>query len=74
MLIASCVAAVYFAATREELEKGGEALDNLAELIDGGYVATIGAYHELHCIVCASFFLPRHRDSDGGCSAEIWTT
>ncbi|KAH8881938.1 hypothetical protein GQ53DRAFT_734493 [Thozetella sp. PMI_491] len=41
---------VYFRASREELERGGERLDNLAELEGGGYLATIGVYHEIHCL------------------------
>ncbi|KAK3336427.1 hypothetical protein B0T19DRAFT_38557 [Cercophora scortea] len=41
---------VYFRASREELEKGGETWNNSAELIEGGYLATLGVYHELHCL------------------------
>ncbi|KAK3694279.1 hypothetical protein B0T22DRAFT_496730 [Podospora appendiculata] len=41
---------VYFRASREELEKGGETWNDSAELIEGGYLATLGVYHELHCL------------------------
>ncbi|KAI1760779.1 hypothetical protein GGR53DRAFT_522876 [Hypoxylon sp. FL1150] len=40
----------FFNASREELERAGEELDDLAELTDGGYLASIGVYHELHCL------------------------
>ncbi|KAI2630916.1 hypothetical protein GGR54DRAFT_176530 [Hypoxylon sp. NC1633] len=40
----------FFNATIDELEKAGEDLDDLAELTDGGYLASIGVYHELHCL------------------------
>jgi hypothetical protein len=43
--------AVYFNATVEELEKAGESFVNMAELTDGGYPASLGVYHELHCVV-----------------------
>lgn len=43
--------ATYFNTTREELERAGENLENLSELVGGGYLATIGVYHEIHCVV-----------------------
>lgn len=33
------------------MDKAGESRENLAELVDGGYLATLGVYHELHCVV-----------------------
>ncbi|KAI0378768.1 hypothetical protein F5Y04DRAFT_139672 [Hypomontagnella monticulosa] len=50
---------VYFKATREELEKAGESMDNKVELEDGGYLANIGVYHELHCLRQLRFYLYR---------------
>lgn len=45
------IPASFFKVTRDELEKAGSSLDNIAELTGGGYVATLGVYHELHCVV-----------------------
>jgi hypothetical protein len=42
---------MFFNASVEELQRGGETLKNLAAVQGGGYAATIGAYHELHCLV-----------------------
>jgi hypothetical protein len=47
------VSATYFNATREELERSGESLENLAELKGGGYLSSLGVYHEVHCLVSA---------------------
>ncbi|KAL2279301.1 hypothetical protein FJTKL_13509 [Diaporthe vaccinii] len=44
----------FFRTTKEELERAGESFENIAELAEGGYVATLGVYHELHCVVIAS--------------------
>lgn len=43
--------AVYFNASVEELKRAGESFENIAELTDGGYPASLGAYHQLHCVV-----------------------
>lgn len=45
--------AMFFNASLEELQRGGEMVKNLAVVEGGGYAATIGAYHELHCLVRA---------------------
>jgi hydrogenase maturation factor HypE len=42
----------------EELEKAGENLHNISELTGGGYLATIGVYHELHCVVSPGIKIP----------------
>ncbi|KAH8896285.1 hypothetical protein GQ53DRAFT_819403 [Thozetella sp. PMI_491] len=42
---------LHFRASREELLKAGEDLHNAVELADGGYIAVLGVYHELHCLV-----------------------
>jgi hypothetical protein len=42
----------FFNASLQELARAGERLENLAELTDGGFLASIGVYHELHCLVC----------------------
>jgi hypothetical protein len=49
----------FFAASREELSRAGESLENIAELEDGGYLATIAVYHELHCLRNLRFYLFR---------------
>ncbi|KAI1775460.1 hypothetical protein F4818DRAFT_441556 [Hypoxylon cercidicola] len=40
----------FFNASLEELQRAGEETSDLAELTDGGYLASIGVYHELHCL------------------------
>ena len=49
--IADIGAASYYSATAEELIKAGESMTNLTELASGGYAASLGVYHELHCLV-----------------------
>ncbi|KAI0862847.1 hypothetical protein F4860DRAFT_99761 [Xylaria cubensis] len=42
---------MYFAASREEIDKAGESIvDQMVEVSGGGYLATLGVYHELHCL------------------------
>ncbi|KAJ2969473.1 hypothetical protein NQ176_g8643 [Zarea fungicola] len=48
---------VYFNATLQEIEKAGESQTNLTELVGGGYPATLGVYHELHCLRQLRFYL-----------------
>ncbi|KAG8413423.1 hypothetical protein J3458_012984 [Metarhizium acridum] len=48
---------VHFNATREELERAGESMSNIAELEGGGYPASLGVYHELHCVRQMRFYL-----------------
>lgn len=50
-----------FRATREEMKRAGEIVDDdTTELIGGGYLASLGVYHDLHCLVCSRLlFLPR---------------
>ncbi|KAI0532349.1 hypothetical protein GGR58DRAFT_490579 [Xylaria digitata] len=40
----------FFNASLDELSRAGESLDDLAELTEGGFLASIGVYHELHCL------------------------
>ena len=49
--VLTIISGSFFSATYEELARAGETLENLAELTEGGYMASIGVYHELHCIV-----------------------
>ncbi|KAI0206735.1 hypothetical protein F4808DRAFT_405140 [Astrocystis sublimbata] len=51
----------FFRVTREELERAGSSFDQIAMLADGGYVATLGVYHELHCVRQMRFFLWREK-------------
>ena len=44
-------AGAFFNATIPEFTRAGESLENLTELTEGGYLASIGVYHELHCLV-----------------------
>ncbi|KAK4169818.1 hypothetical protein QBC43DRAFT_351996 [Cladorrhinum sp. PSN259] len=48
---------IHFRASREELEQAGETYEDAVELNDGGYLATIGVYHELHCLRRLRWFL-----------------
>ncbi|KAI1432589.1 hypothetical protein GGR50DRAFT_586863 [Xylaria sp. CBS 124048] len=52
---------MFFNASIEELQRGGERLENLAAVQGGGYAATIGAYHELHCLRQLRFYVFRDR-------------
>ncbi|KAG8163786.1 hypothetical protein KVR01_007083 [Diaporthe batatas] len=52
---------LYFNASYEELRRGGESLENLAAVKGGGYAATIGVYHELHCLRQLRFYLFRDK-------------
>ncbi|KAI0168903.1 hypothetical protein GGR52DRAFT_496187 [Hypoxylon sp. FL1284] len=47
----------FFNVSSAELEKASAWFDNIAELTGGGYVATLGVYHELHCVRQLRFFL-----------------
>ncbi|KAK5988396.1 hypothetical protein PT974_12550 [Cladobotryum mycophilum] len=48
---------MYFNATREEIERAGESMDDIVELVGGGYVGALGVYHELHCLRRLRFWL-----------------
>ncbi|KAI1076590.1 hypothetical protein F5B20DRAFT_555641 [Whalleya microplaca] len=52
---------MYFAASREELLKAGEYLENGVKLPSGGYLAMIGVYHELHCLKALRLYLYRDK-------------
>ena len=39
-------------ASYEELAQAGESPSTAIELLDGGYLASLGVYHDLHCLVC----------------------
>ena len=32
----------------------GESVEDSAELVEGGYLAALGVYHEIHCLVSIS--------------------
>jgi len=56
--------AMYYSASREELVKAGETIDEKTlEVTGGGYLATLGVYHELHCIVSRYLHSPRINNS-----------
>lgn len=56
-MITNNASAAYFNATVEELQKAGESLDDVAQLSGGGYLASIGVYHELHCVVSSTLLV-----------------
>jgi hypothetical protein len=49
---------MFFAATRDELVKARDVPDTSVKLADGGYIAALGVYHELHCVVRFICILP----------------
>jgi hypothetical protein len=55
------IVALHFNASLAELQRAGESLENLAGLEGGGYVAALGVYHELHCLV-SDFMRPSLRE------------
>ncbi|KAI1213248.1 uncharacterized protein F4807DRAFT_449920 [Annulohypoxylon truncatum] len=50
---------MYFKATREEMLRGEQPLENGTQLTGGGYLATLGVYHELHCLRQLRLYLYR---------------
>ncbi|KKP00473.1 hypothetical protein THAR02_07418 [Trichoderma harzianum] len=50
---------VYFNASVGELTRAGESFENIAELTGGGYPASLGAYHQLHCVRQLRFWIYR---------------
>lgn len=52
------IIAQYFNASKEELMAGGADPDLSIQVKGGGYIAGLGVYHELHCIVSRSRHLP----------------
>ncbi|KAI1758261.1 hypothetical protein F4782DRAFT_477164 [Xylaria castorea] len=52
---------VFFKASREELERAGESVENSIELVGGGYAATLGVHHELHCLRRLRLYLYKDR-------------
>ncbi|KAI1747283.1 hypothetical protein F4782DRAFT_521652 [Xylaria castorea] len=51
----------YFNATLRDLERAGESLDDVTELTGGGYLASIGVFHELHCVRQLRFYIYKER-------------
>jgi hypothetical protein len=47
----------YFNATAVELASAGVPLESAVKASGGGYLASLGVYHEMHCIVCYTFTL-----------------
>jgi hypothetical protein len=43
--------ATYFSVSDEEIRKSGDTVEDSVELANGGYLAALGIYHELHCLV-----------------------
>jgi hypothetical protein len=43
--------ALYFNASKEELLADDASLEISVQVKDGGYIAALGVYHEIHCLV-----------------------
>jgi hypothetical protein len=43
--------ATFFAATEAELLRAGANVEESVKLAEGGYLASLGVYHEIHCLV-----------------------
>ncbi|KAK5998946.1 Transacylase cctO-like protein [Cladobotryum mycophilum] len=50
---------IYFIASREEMERAGESMQDAVKMVKGGYIAVLGVYHELHCLRQLRFWLYR---------------
>ncbi|KJZ76353.1 hypothetical protein HIM_04082 [Hirsutella minnesotensis 3608] len=50
---------IYFNASWDELVAAGESTENIAQLSSRGYPASLGVYHELHCLRQLRFWLYR---------------
>ncbi|KAL7943546.1 hypothetical protein V8C42DRAFT_359214 [Trichoderma barbatum] len=48
---------IFFNASVEELKKAGESFEKIAELTGGGHPASLGVYHDLHCVRQLRFWL-----------------
>ncbi|KUJ21331.1 uncharacterized protein LY89DRAFT_639313 [Mollisia scopiformis] len=46
-------------ASYDEMAHAGERPEDSIELLDGGYLASLGVYHDLHCLRRIRFFLYR---------------
>lgn len=44
-------AAVMIQASHDEMARAGEAPESSVQLSAGGYLASLGVYHDLHCLV-----------------------
>lgn len=47
------------------MDRAGESYENVTKLVKGGYMASLGAYHDLHCVVSVAlvwFFLEALRN------------
>ncbi|KAI3325574.1 hypothetical protein HD806DRAFT_490702 [Xylariaceae sp. AK1471] len=51
----------YFSASHADLQKAGESINSSVFLVDGGYLAGLGVYHDIHCLRRLRLFL----DSNG---------
>lgn len=49
--------ATFFSASQEDLEKTGESVNDSVPLADGGYIAGLGVYHNIHCLRRLRIFL-----------------
>jgi hypothetical protein len=58
-------AAMLIQASESEVERTNENLSERLELVQGGYLGSLGVFHELHCLVCYStvFCFDRTADS-----------
>ncbi|KAI3326184.1 hypothetical protein HD806DRAFT_489576 [Xylariaceae sp. AK1471] len=52
---------VYFNISQEELTRAGESFERIIELTEGGYLASLSVYHELHCLRNLRLYVFRDR-------------
>ncbi|KAI1428154.1 hypothetical protein F5Y12DRAFT_733886 [Xylaria sp. FL1777] len=52
---------VYFNISRDELSRAGESFEHIIELTEGGYIASVAVYHELHCLRNLRLYVFRDR-------------
>ncbi|KAI1269177.1 hypothetical protein F5Y18DRAFT_423420 [Xylariaceae sp. FL1019] len=47
----------YFSASESDMQKTGESINSSVALADGGYLAALGVYHDIHCLRRLRLFL-----------------
>ncbi|ORY19202.1 hypothetical protein BCR34DRAFT_552734 [Clohesyomyces aquaticus] len=62
---------LYFNASEEELLSAGASPADSVRVKNGGYIASLGVYHELHCLVKMRNFLYLHRHSQNFSSENL---
>lgn len=63
--------ALYFNASKEEIELAGASPSKAVRVKSGGYIASLGVYHELHCLNRLRYSLYSHKLVDASNSSDI---